>query len=69
MKYLAVAMTAARQALSTPGVLLARSLFFLVILLHFSVVHSALAEQVKELGQRLAMREEEERAAAPPGEE
>ena len=43
--------------------------FFLVILLHFSVVHSALAEQVKELGQRLAMREEEERAAAPPGKE
>ena len=43
--------------------------FFLVILLHFSVVHSGLAEQVKELGQRLAMMEEEKRAASPPGEE
>ncbi|MCA9751390.1 MAG: DUF2304 domain-containing protein [Gemmatimonadetes bacterium] len=31
--------------------------FFLVILLHFSVVHSEHAERVKELGQRLAQLE------------
>ncbi len=40
--------------------------FFLVILLHFSIVHSALADRVKELAQEVALLKDE-RASREPG--
>jgi hypothetical protein len=43
--------------------------FFLIILLHFSVVHSGLAARVRELSQELAILKEERRSPPPPGDD
>jgi len=42
--------------------------FFLLILLHFSIVHSSLAIRVKQLAQEIALLKEERRGAGKSGE-